>query len=369
PGVEVRFAQYQSLWIGGNNSSDKGKLMADGTLGTITFTSNEVTHTKGSWRCIYFYDYSDDTSLLNNVVVEYGGEGYSANIRCNSASPSITNSLIGSSSVYGIYLDNSSPQILNNSIRNNDNIGIYCNNSSSAITNNTILRNNNHGIYCSNSSPAITNNIIVENGTTSASHYGIYKLSGNPAIDYNDVWNNGLGGTNSYFSCSAGAHDISLDPQFIGEGDYHLQSTSPCIDAGSNSACPVTKDLDGNPRILRIIDIGPYEFQGDFLQIRLLTPTEGPVGQIITVQGNTSATNTTITIDFGAKETITTTLSSALGTFSATFIVDNQPLGTTVITTTNILGNFATAIFVITEGQPATITLSANPSTIDADSG
>ena len=50
--------------------------------------------------------------------------------------------------------------------------------------------------------------------------------------------------------------------------DYHLQSGSPCIDAGSNSAEGIpAKDLDNKPRIIdgdgdgtSIVDIGAYEF-------------------------------------------------------------------------------------------------------------
>ena len=63
--------------------------------------------------------------------------------------------------------------------------------------------------------------------------------------------------------------NISADPQFVNAaaGDFHLQSTSSAIDAGTNSApnLPQT-DFAGNPRILdgnndcvSIVDMGAYE--------------------------------------------------------------------------------------------------------------
>jgi Right handed beta helix region/Abnormal spindle-like microcephaly-assoc'd, ASPM-SPD-2-Hydin len=65
--------------------------------------------------------------------------------------------------------------------------------------------------------------------------------------------------------------NIQLDPQFVNSagGDYHLQASSPAIDAGSNTAPSLPdKDLDGKARIgpgnantcAPTVDMGAYEF-------------------------------------------------------------------------------------------------------------
>src|SRR5262249_24087629 len=68
-------------------------------------------------------------------------------------------------------------------------------------------------------------------------------------------------------SGSAGPNSVFADPLYAGPGDYHLQATSPAIDAGDDAAVPATDlfgdpipDLDGNPRIQGShVDIGAYE--------------------------------------------------------------------------------------------------------------
>ena len=46
------------------------------------------------------------------------------------------------------------------------------------------------------------------------------------------------------------------------DGDYHLQSNSPCINAGDNYYAGMTNDLDNNPRVRGgTVDIGAYEYQ------------------------------------------------------------------------------------------------------------
>ncbi|HAW50085.1 TPA: hypothetical protein DCX16_03950, partial [bacterium] len=254
--------------------------------------------------------YYSSPVIYNNIVSE-NDEG----IYCEISSPTITNNTIVKSDDCGIVCINSSPTITNNTITENYDVGIACEgnsspiianniiiesfcgifcgeNSSPTITNNTISENSGIGIYCNNSSPTIHNNVITKNGTESHEFWngGIYATqTSNPIINYNCIWWNGPDGNNNYCGCFSGTNDISADPQFVGEGDYHLQSTSPCINKGTNTppgGLPET-DKDGNPRIVGgIVDMGAYEFQG--------TPPSG------TITGTISYTGTKIgTLNIG----------------------------------------------------------------------
>ena len=62
----------------------------------------------------------------------------------------------------------------------------------------------------------------------------------------------------------SGINNFTNAPVFVNQsgGDYHLQSLSPCINAGNNASVTTTNDLDGNPRIVGgTVDVGAYEYQ------------------------------------------------------------------------------------------------------------
>ncbi len=71
------------------------------------------------------------------------------------------------------------------------------------------------------------------------------------------------------YSCTwplpdGGIVNVTNDPCFIdaANGNFRLQSNSPCINSGRNTYVTAATDLDGNPRIVGgTVDMGAYEFQ------------------------------------------------------------------------------------------------------------
>jgi hypothetical protein len=98
----------------------------------------------------------------------------------------------------------------------------------------------------------------------------------NAVIYYNQ---NGNYTNASLFNCcttpqpASGAENFSAEPLFVNlpGGDFHLQLSSPGINAGNNAylaSSGLANDLDGNPRIIGgTVDVGAYEFQSPLSQI------------------------------------------------------------------------------------------------------
>ncbi|MEK7813352.1 MAG: hypothetical protein AAB296_06285, partial [Candidatus Desantisbacteria bacterium] len=88
-----------------------------------------------------------------------------------------------------------------------------------------------------------------------------------------------------------------------------------------------------------------------------LQPASGTVETAVTIEGTGFGTGT-VRIDFGTKETITTTIASAKGTFSVTFAVNTQEGGSRTITCYDLvnINNLNTTVFniqgEITCGEP-----------------
>jgi len=101
------------------------------------------------------------------------------------------------------------------------------------------------------------------NSATLGNEIYIYDSSPSVTLNNSDVTPGGYDGETGMITEN---NCIYLYPLFVDAagGNYRLQATSPCIDAGDNSLVPagVTTDLDGNPRIQNgTVDIGAYEYQ------------------------------------------------------------------------------------------------------------
>ncbi|KPL06036.1 hypothetical protein AMJ86_10055 [bacterium SM23_57] len=235
PGVEIQFSGLYWLKV-------EGELQAVGnTSNPIVFTSNKSNPTFGDWRNVIFNN-PDVQSQMSYCVVEYGA-------------------LYDTSGVFYNYRG-----------------GISIVNSSPIIDHCVIYKVGYNGIYITEgSNPIIRNNVIVENDDN-----GIFCQPGcNPTIEYNNSWNNhsrdwvdvpaGIGEevqlNINRDSCDVN-YNISQNPLFLGVGDYHMHSCSPCIDAGDPSS---TGDADGT-----ISDMGVFYYHVDPNNIR--KRTEGTLG-------------------------------------------------------------------------------------------
>ena len=142
--------------------------------------------------------------------------------------------------------------------------------------------------------------------------------------------------------------------------DFGTHPTITTTTTNTNGTFSTSFTVDtqgGGTTLVTIRGYGPAPFT-DTIPFRILGsviflyPTQGPPSTTVTIQGIGFRKQGLVRIDFGTHLTITTITSSVNGTFSTTFIVDNQPIGTKIITVTDQLGNFDTAIFVITPSSP-----------------
>lgn len=140
------------------------------------------------------------------------------------------------------------------------------------------------GLFCESSSPILTNCTFSDNSVLPSVEYdgdGIYARDTSfPVIVNTILWDDPLAISTDATSTAtvnysdirggwAGTGNINSDPLFVdpANGDFHLQSGSPCIDAGNNSApeLPAT-DMDGQARVqdgdlnlFAIVDMGADE--------------------------------------------------------------------------------------------------------------
>jgi predicted outer membrane repeat protein len=291
-----------------------GGIYNDGAspaLANCTFTGNSATHYGGGMynyqsapvltNCTFsgnsagrggaVFNHSGSSPELINCTLSANSANYGGGLYNSSSAPELANCFIAANSAGvggGIYNDSSAPALTGCTFYDNsatygggmENISsspslINCtfsgnsatygggmdnyDNSSPMLTNCTFSGNSassGGGIYSeSDSPPALTNCILWANGPDQLA-------SGDPAstpvVTYSDI----QGGW-------AGEGNIDADPLFAnpGNGDFHLQYGSPCIDVGSNTEPDLPGyDFEGDARIIDgdgdgapVVDMGADE--------------------------------------------------------------------------------------------------------------
>lgn len=242
---------------------------------------------------LYIQDSSPEVSnlIIKNNATTYRGGGM---LLVNSASE-ITNLTINhNEALYGgggVHIQHSGPKMTNIIITNNKAAGgggMVNRESSSVITNMLIAgntANDGGGLYNLNSSPTYTNVTITNNTAFLGS--GMYNGGASNPVGRNSViWGNN--GSRSVYSETGSENSSSycliegetendnnknipgtINPMFVGNGDYRLSLASPLANKGNNeyylasnnpNLSNITTDLAGNPRIQHgVVDIGAYE--------------------------------------------------------------------------------------------------------------
>ncbi len=207
--------------------------------------------------------------VLENIQI-YG------NIVHDNADAAIAIMTEGDGSVHNV-------QIYNNILYNQDDDGVMFYNHPAGtgniydITtiNNTIYSNGRYGIlnnFSTSYDMVVRNNICYQNASAD-----IYLQSGSSTSDHN------LTGTDPVFANAS-------------TGDFHIQSGSPAIDAGSATEAPST-DFDGVARAASV-DIGAFEYVTDAINSAQAPTKVGQTGTYNVIVNYDASTSRDIHVDF-----------------------------------------------------------------------
>ncbi len=258
--VEVSMSQYQTKCTG-----IYGHTGGTGAFGNISINGAVVTNCKSG----YGGTLTATSETINNFT-NTAQDGADLSVGITVVSPAI----ITNSSVYGRYR-----AILLSST------------ATSLLAQANVIFGYAHGISDSTGQDI---EIRYNSFTGGASTYGVYAQFGGSIIAYNNTFygiSRGISITasneptlivknnifhtvttsvanstptevsnNCYYNSSnrGGTGSITTDPLFVSTSDFHLQSTSPAINAGTDVS--LTSDISGNP-IAGLPDMGAYEYQ------------------------------------------------------------------------------------------------------------
>jgi parallel beta-helix repeat protein len=290
-------------------------------------------------------------NLITGNANTYGtGSGGGLYLDGNGAQLALNNAIVGNSAGYGagLYTNGANFTAASNLIANNSTTqlgsgvgaGAYIYQGTGYLINNTIASNTSApggdagGVMADGTTLTLANNIVALNQVG-----GIAKNAGATlSLRNNDVFNNA---TYQYKGLPDPlGTNVKVDPLFVNvlTSNYHLQSTSPCIDAGDNSYLQSGwVDIDGNPRIGgTIVDIGADEYKvGSAIKLAITTQPGGArANSPFTTQPVIKATDTIGTTDPTFSGPVTAAIKAGTGVSGATL------LGTTTVNAVNGVAAF-----------------------------
>lgn len=218
--IHVTISSNTATWGGGIHS-----CYSNPTLTHVSISNNEALQ-GGGMRLV------DSSPILTHVTISNNAGSEAGGMRLFGSNPILTHVTINGNTTdyYGgaMWLDYSNPTLNHVTISNNvagyAGGGMRLSNSNPILRNVTIVNNTagsygGGGMYLNSSNPNLTNSIMWGNNPES-----IHGDSGTPVITFSDI----EGGWE-------GEGNINDNPLFYDSdnGDYNLQSTSPCIDSGT----------------------------------------------------------------------------------------------------------------------------------------
>jgi hypothetical protein len=286
---------------------------ASSIAGTVTLTNNTITgNTSVAWGGGGYLESGSTSGTANNVTLNsntitgniagghYGGGVYAHSSSQSGAAGTViltSNIVMGNTSVEsggGVYASsyatmNAGDIILTNNIiagNTATSVGggggyLYSYSTSGTagnitLTNNTVTGNSSPGstargggifLQGDNNNAYVYNNIFWGNTATFTGN-DIYQMAGTPNFVAAYSSNNDYNYNNVAVNWTSQVDNINVDPLFVGSGNYHLSPTSPCIDAGLNSAPSIpstdfegdNRIIDGNQDTILKVDIGADEY-------------------------------------------------------------------------------------------------------------
>lgn len=227
--------------ITANNSDQGGGIYGAGNVVGNVISANTAQNGAGVYGCGFV---ARNTITLNVAGYAGGGAMFGGTLEDNLFDQNSSGGYGGGADVWsGMTVKN------NTFVRNR------------APTNDTLVDNGGGGainVAYGNGvvTPAmVTNNIMAFNSS------GVALVNPNADFVNNDVFGN----TDfDWYPSGPPSGNLAADPLFVNRnaGNYHLQATSPCIDAGNDAVVALGElDLEGNSRKIGAhVDVGSYEY-------------------------------------------------------------------------------------------------------------